>query len=155
MATMTATRRDTVQPRADQPQPVAAGWPLRVVLDLGALPTAPGCARAWTREILWEWRLPGLADTAELIVSELTTNSLRASRWLARPVIRLILVSDRQQLVIFVRDLDPGTPAPRQASADDETGRGLLLVETLSDRFGWYQPDDGTPGKVCWAVLAR
>jgi anti-sigma regulatory factor (Ser/Thr protein kinase) len=154
MATMTATRRDTVQPGADPPQPVPAGWPLRAVLDLGALPTAPGCARAWTRVILWEWRLSRLADTSELIVSELITNSVQASRWLARPVIRLILVSDRHQLVTFVRDFDPGMPAPRQASADDESGRGLLLVESLADRFGWYRPDDGTPGKVTWAALS-
>jgi len=147
MATITATREDTVQPVAP------AGWPLRAVLDLGALPTAPGCARAWTREILWEWRLTGLADTAELIVSELTTNSVLASRHLDRPAIRLILVSDHQQLVILVRDFHPGIPTPRHASEDEESGRGLLLVESLSDRFGWYRPDDGTPGKVIWAVL--
>jgi hypothetical protein len=44
--------------------------PLYVALDLGALPTAPGCARAWTREILREWQLARLSDTAELIVSD-------------------------------------------------------------------------------------
>jgi len=51
-----------------------------VALDLGAVPTAPGCARAWTRQILWEWRLTGLSDTAEVIVSELTTNAVLTSR---------------------------------------------------------------------------
>jgi anti-sigma regulatory factor (Ser/Thr protein kinase) len=155
MATITATREDTVQPRPDPRQPaVPAGWPLRVVLDLGALPTAPGCARAWTREILWEWQMTGLAGTAELIVSELTTNSVLASRHLDRPAIRLILVSGYQQIVIFVRHFDPGIPVPRHASEDEESGRGLLLVESISDRFGWYRPDDGTPGKVIWAVVS-
>lgn len=153
MATITATRRDTVHPRPDPPQPVPAGWPLRAVLDLGALPTAPGCARAWTREVLWEWRLTHLTDTAELIVSELATNSVLASRSLDRPAIRLILVSDHQQLVVLVRDFDPGVPLLRHASTDDESGRGLLLVESLSDRFGWYRPEDDAPGKVVWAVL--
>jgi anti-sigma regulatory factor (Ser/Thr protein kinase) len=156
MATITATREDPVQPRPDPRQPaLPAGWPLRAALDLGALPTAPGCARAWAREILWEWQLTGLADTTELIVSELTTNSVLASRHLNRPAIRLILASDRRQLVIFVRDFHPGIPAPRHASPEEESGRGLLLVESVSDRFGWYRPDDGTPGKVTWAVLSR
>lgn len=153
MATITATRRDPVQARPDLPQPAIAGWPLRAVLDLGALVTAPGCARAWTREILWEWRLTSLADTAELIVSELTTNSVLASRSPDQPPIRLILVSDHQQLVVLVRDFDPGVPVPRSASAEDESGRGLLLVQSLSGQFGWYRPEDGTPGKVVWAVL--
>lgn len=153
MATITATRREPVPPCRDQPQAALASWPLRAILDLGAVPTAPGCARAWTRQILWEWRLSSLADTAEVIVSELVTNAMLASGWLARPAIRLILVSGRRQFVIFVRDFDPGTPAPRHASDDDESGRGLLLVESMSDRFGWYQPDDGGPGKVVWALL--
>jgi anti-sigma regulatory factor (Ser/Thr protein kinase) len=76
-----------------------------------------------------------------------------ASRHLDRPAIRLILVSDHQQLVILVRDFHPGIPTPRHASEDEESGRGLLLVESISDQFGWYRPDDGTPGKVVWAVL--
>jgi anti-sigma regulatory factor (Ser/Thr protein kinase) len=119
MAAITATREDTVQPCPDPPQPaVPAGWPLRAMLDLGALPTAPGCARAWTQEILWEWRMTGLSDTAILIVSELTTNSVLASRQLDRPAIRLILVSDHHQLVIFVRDFHPGIPTPRHADED-------------------------------------
>jgi anti-sigma regulatory factor (Ser/Thr protein kinase) len=137
MVTVTVTRRETetVQPRSDQLQPAAACWPLRAVLDLGAVLTAPGCARTWTRQILWEWRLTSLAD-AELVVSELVTNALLASRWLERAAIRLILVSDGQQLVVLVRDFDFGTPAPRPASGEDESGRGLLLVDSISDRFG-------------------
>lgn len=153
MAGITATRRETVQPRPDQSQPAAANWPLRAGLDLGAVPTAPGCGRAWTRQILWEWRLARLADQAELITSELVTNALLASRWLDRPAIGLTLLSDSRQLVILVRDFNPGIPIPRQASAEEESGRGLLLVEAISDRFGWERPADGTPGKIVWAVL--
>jgi anti-sigma regulatory factor (Ser/Thr protein kinase) len=153
MAGITATRRETVQPRPDQPQPAAATWPLRAGLDLGAVPTAPGCGRAWTRAILWEWRLARLADQAELITSELVTNALLASRWLDRPAIGLTLLSDRVRLVILVRDFNPGIPVPRHASDEEESGRGLMLVEAISDRFGWERPADGTPGKVVWAVL--
>jgi anti-sigma regulatory factor (Ser/Thr protein kinase) len=127
--------------------------PLRSVLELGALPTAPGCARAWTRQILWEWQLARLSDTASLIVSELTTNGMLTSRQLGQHSIRLILTFDRGELAVLVRDFCPGTPQSRHADQDDEHGRGLLLVETMSDRSGWYQPDDGTPGKIVWAVV--
>ena len=64
--TGTTARRRTVHhcPHPTHPPP---DQPLRVMLDLGAVPTAPGCARAWTRQILWEWRLAGLSDTTDLI----------------------------------------------------------------------------------------
>jgi anti-sigma regulatory factor (Ser/Thr protein kinase) len=126
--------------------------PPRAVLDLGALSTGPGCARAWTRQILREWRLARLSDTAEVIVSELTTNATLISRRLGQPFIRLILTLDQGELAILVRDYCPGTPQPGNAGADDENGRGLLLVQAMSGRSGWYPADDGTPGKVVWAV---
>ena len=122
------------------------------MLDLGAVPTAPGCARAWTRQILWEWRLAGLSDTTALIVSELTTNAVLASRKEGRPFIRLILTLDEGELAILVRDYCASSLHPRDAGADDEDGRGLLLVHAMSGRSGWYPVSDGTPGKVVWAV---
>jgi hypothetical protein len=49
-------------------------WPLRSYLELAALKTAPGCARAHLRAVLWEWGAgAGLADTCELIVSDSLT----------------------------------------------------------------------------------
>jgi hypothetical protein len=45
-----------------------------------------------------------------------------------------------------------GSPQPRDAGADDEDGRGLLLVEAMSSRSGWYQADQSAFGKVFWAV---
>jgi anti-sigma regulatory factor (Ser/Thr protein kinase) len=152
VATSTAPRRDTM-PSYYPPQPVPAGRALRAVLDLGAVPTAPGCARAWTRQILREWRLGDLSEAAEGIVSELTTNAALASRQLISPVIGLVLTFDRGELAIAVRDFCLGVPQPRQADADDESGRGLMLVESMSDRSGWYPFEDGTPGKVVWAVI--
>jgi anti-sigma regulatory factor (Ser/Thr protein kinase) len=126
-----------------------------VVLDLGAVPTAPGCARAWTRQILWEWRLADLSDTAEVIISELTTNAVLASRREDRPFIRLILTLDQGEVAILVRDYCPGTPQPGNAGADDENGRGLFLVQALSGRSGWYPAGDGAPGKVVWAIAQQ
>ena len=137
------------------PTAQAPSLPPRAVLDLGAVPTAPGCARAWTREILWEWGAAELADTAELLASELVTNSLNACAGLDLAAIRLVLTLDRGELAILVRDSHPGVPLAVQPGADDESGRGLLIVEHLSDRCGWYPLNDAMPAKVTWAVISR
>ncbi len=44
-------------------------------------------------------------------------------------------------------------PRHRHPAGDAESGRGLLMVEALSDRYGWYPLEGGTAGKVVWAVL--
>jgi hypothetical protein len=38
-------------------------------------------------------------------------------------------------------------------SQDDENGRGLLLVETLSTQWDWYFPPQHNGGKVVWALI--
>jgi hypothetical protein len=50
-------------------------WPLHSRLEFGALDTAPACARKHARLVLSEWGLAPLADTTELLVSELVTNA--------------------------------------------------------------------------------
>jgi len=122
-------------------------------LELGAVLTAPGCARAWTREIVGEWHLTGLVSAAELVVSELITNSVNASKSLIRPAIGLRLTYERGELVILVRDHCPGAPQVQHPGVEDIDGRGLLLVEALSARYGWYPLEGHVPGKVVWAVL--
>ena len=138
-----------------------AGWPLSVHLPLGALPTAVPCARGYTRAILDEWNLAGLADAAELVVSELMTNSVQATadkdgrpRYgdAGLPVVHLRLASDRVRFRAEVWDSVARVPAARQAEPDEEGGRGLALVEALSDRWGWTTVP-GWPGKVVWAEL--
>lgn len=114
------------------------------MIDLGAVPTAPGCARAWARQVLCEWRQADRSEEAVVIVSELTTNAVLASRREGRSFIRLILTSDEGDLAILVRDYCSGAPQ-----------RGLLLVEAMSAKSGWYPADDGTPGKVVWAIVRR
>lgn len=43
-------------------------WPLHSFLELGSLPSAVPCARLHVREMLWEWRVTELTDSAELLV---------------------------------------------------------------------------------------
>ena len=132
-------------------------WPLQTYLPLAALPTAPGCARAHVRAVAREWGLADLEITAELLASELVTNAVRASERLRIradlaivPEIRLWLVSDLISLVIHVWDGSDEMPVRRDAAMDDESGRGLMLVDTLASDWGAYRTANG---KVVWVLI--
>ncbi len=110
--------------------------------------------------MLWEWCLDRLSQSAELVVSELVTNAVEASRATARPAVRLWLVSDRAQVAIVVWDSSPQPPVCAEISGDAENGRGLLLVEAMSEQWGYCFPSEqdstfaqGHAGKVVWAVV--
>lgn len=129
-------------------------WPLQTHLELGAYPTAPGCARGHARSVALEWGLDELADTAELLASELVTNAIQASRRLAAPappVIQLWLAGDGTSLVIQVGDASRAMPARQQPDPDDESGRGLMIIDSLATRWGSYETRDG---KVVWAQIS-
>jgi len=132
--------------------PFATWWPLRTFLELGALPGAVPCARLHARNVLAEWGLTVFSESTGLLVSELVTNAIQISR-LAEPdaPVRLWLVSDRAQVVIFVWDANPLPPLPGDVGEDAESGRGLLIVQAISARWGWDFPP-GMGGKVVWAV---
>jgi hypothetical protein len=138
---------------AAQFAPFAARWPLRTFLELGALPGAVPCARLHAHNVLAEWRLTAFSESTGLLVSELVTNAIQISQ-LADPdaPVRLWLVSDRAQVVIFVWDASPLPPLPGDVGEDAESGRGLLIVQAVSARWGWDFPP-GMGGKVVWAVV--
>jgi anti-sigma regulatory factor (Ser/Thr protein kinase) len=132
--------------------PFAAQWPYRTFLELGALAGAVPSARLHARLVLQEWGLAALSEDIELLVSELVTNAVRASRAMGQDAVRVWLVCDLRQVVVFVWDASPLPPARADPGTDAESGRGLLLVEALSDRWGCFGYDAG--GKVVWAVAA-
>jgi hypothetical protein len=56
-------------------------WPFRTRLELAALDTAPGCARAHARAVLWEWKADdAAADDVLIVVSELVTNAVATTQ---------------------------------------------------------------------------
>jgi anti-sigma regulatory factor (Ser/Thr protein kinase) len=127
-------------------------WPLQDFLELGALATAVPCARLHARHVLWEWRLTSLSESVELLVTELVTNAVKASRAVIQAShVRLWLVSDLTQVLILVWDASPQSPVRIDASGETENGRGLILVEAISEQWGWY--GDGGDGKFVWAIL--
>lgn len=126
---------------------------------LAAMPSAVGRARAYTRWVLDTWQLSEMADTAELLVSELLTNAVRATgmvdeaadeRLLAGKVnpVYLSLSVLAETLLIEVWDVSSTPPLRRVAADTDESGRGLLLVQTLAKEWGCEVLETG--GKIVW-----
>lgn len=122
-------------------------------------------ARDFTRETLERWRLEGEFDTVALVVSELVTNALRhgltplnRTPEPASPV-RLDLMRWAARLVCAVRD--PSGVPPRSSTNNyteyvdftAECGRGLCLVESFSDGWGWHPLTGTMRGKVVWALF--
>ncbi len=138
-------------------------WPMTDTLTLGALPTAVGSARVHACVLVSEWAMADMAENVTLIVSELVTNAVLASTDVdgrpeyanasaGLPIVHLRLSSDHEWIVIEVWDLSPHAPEAKQPEPDAENGRGLVLVEALSQQWGWGRVP-GWPGKVVWAEL--
>lgn len=144
-----------------------ADWPLISDLGpLGALPTAPRLARGFTDVVLTGWGLTRVTDVIELLVSELTTNVVRACtgedghpRYDSAgklPLLWVRLLSDRSRLMVEVWDNLPeklGAPAMRHAGPEEESGRGLDMVDTLCQEWGW-ESVPGWSGKRVWALVS-
>jgi anti-sigma regulatory factor (Ser/Thr protein kinase) len=143
-------RQFHAQPRG---RTMADEWPLGSHLELGALPGAVVCARLHARQVLWEWGLSACTENAELLVSELVTNAIQASPSAERILpVRLWLTSDGTRLLIQVQDTNPCPPAPTGRDDDDESGRGLVIVDAISTKWGWDAKEDHS-GKIVWALI--
>jgi hypothetical protein len=114
--------------------------------DVPPDPSAVAHVRATAVRKLIEWGLADAAFTAELILSELVTNSIR---YAAGPIgVRLIRDT---ALICEVSDRSSTSPHLRQAATTDEGGRGLFLVAQLAERWGTRYT---TSGKVIWTEQA-
>jgi GAF domain-containing protein/anti-sigma regulatory factor (Ser/Thr protein kinase) len=124
----------------------APAGPGAVRVWLPAHPEAAAAAREALRGLLGEARLE--VDTAELLVSELVGNAVRH----AQPgdvLLRATLVDGL--LRVEVQDRSSHVPALGATPPwESETGRGLLLVESLALRWG-AEPLPG--GKQLWFEL--
>jgi anti-sigma regulatory factor (Ser/Thr protein kinase) len=155
-AASTARRSAGGTHRSPEPDSGAGrAFHLHSFLEIAAQPSAVPPARLHTRKVLHGWGLAAVADTAELLVSELVTNAIRASASTGLAALWLLLIPAGEGVRIQVWDGCPDRPAlpARQHGqpADAEGGRGLLLTEALSDSSGVYRAAGG--GKVVWCVL--
>jgi anti-sigma regulatory factor (Ser/Thr protein kinase) len=133
----------------------ATVWPLISHMELPPVPMAVRTARKHAQACALEFGLSALADTIELVVSEIVTNAVRATSSLpdsslTAPVVRLFLASDLHCMLIQVWDASSQMPTRQNARPNDESGRGLMLVDCLSIEWGAYPEDNG---KVVWVIV--
>jgi hypothetical protein len=128
---------------------------------LGALRTAPACARGHVKDTLNTWGMPAYGELAELLISEMVTNAVEASTGEQGhpvyvggrlPVIVVRLVAVPEGLLLEVWDSATTVPEVKNAATADVRGRGMFLVETLASRWSW-RTDPNWPGKCVWAEL--
>lgn len=125
-------------------------------------------ARAYTTKILTRRRLPELVDDGELIISELVTNAINAVLQYIQhleekgqpvpvsPEIWVYLAVLPRMVVLGVENMTDEKPEPREASDQDENGRGFTIVEALAKFFDWTELTDGSvTSLLVYAVLAR
>ncbi|MCZ7459128.1 ATP-binding protein [Streptomyces sp. WMMC940] len=87
----------------------------------------------------------------QLCVSELVTNVI-AHLGEGTPVTVSVSVADDGRTRVAVTDPYPlRWPVPRPAEGDDESGRGLALLDAVSMRWG---VDRGPDGKTVWCEPA-
>jgi serine/threonine-protein kinase RsbW len=127
--------------------------PLRAGFELPALQTSVADARRRVRARLRQWAFPpGVCDTAQLLVSELVTNAVVHTDT-ERVECRLQAMGRRVRIEVHDRGSQTSAPLPCWASPDDEHGRGLLLVDTLSEEWGVDSAPDRC-GRVVWITLS-
>ncbi len=120
--------------------------------SVATVPRSPESS-ARLRSLLWTtfacWQVSGTRlDDAALVLSELVGNAVRHAEG---PCLQVRLRRSGEVLRIAVHDGSPVPPLLREASWEDESGRGMHIVDALSRSWGW---EPCPTGKVVWADVA-
>jgi ABC-type transporter Mla MlaB component len=116
------------------------------------LEPAIGAARR-SRELVTEacgrWDLPGLAGPACIVVTEMVNNVVAHAH---TPMI-VLLAMRPDAMSVAVRDRSTSVPRfTGPVPATSYGGRGLLLIDSVADRWGSLRLESG---KVVWALLQQ
>lgn len=87
------------------------------------------------------------ADDVLLTMTEVVTNSVRHGE----PPIHVELLDAARSLRMSISDASDELPRQRRFPADSEGGRGMVLVEALSSRWGVARTLRG--GKTVWCTF--
>ncbi len=109
-------------------------------------PTAVTAARRFVREQLAEEDV-AIVEAAELMTSELASNCVRHAGSDFE-----VAISSRNPLRIEVRDHGGGRPRVLAPSPDEPTGRGLAIVQAMSESWGVIP---ASSGKTVWFALGE
>jgi two-component sensor histidine kinase len=119
----------------------------RLIMPLaaGRLADLRGWARSWMEQHPTQGVDP---DNVVLSMTELVVNSIKHG---SGPV-EVQLNDDSDNLVLIVRDGSEQLPRRPDSSLDTESGRGILILESLATRWG-AEPEPGG-GKTVWCEFA-
>ncbi|MEE4542495.1 SpoIIE family protein phosphatase [Streptomyces sp. V4-01] len=112
-------------------------------------PRGAARARRLVARQLHSWGLEERVHDTVLVVSELVANAVRHG---AGEITLRLIRTGGSRLVCEVGDRSDARPRRRRAGSTDESGRGLLVVHKLTDRWGVRWCDGG--GKTTWAEVA-
>jgi len=116
---------------------------VRLAAGLAAAKTA----RAVVESTIRAWRVPVDPDVAVLLTSELVTNAVThgaEEAWDAGGFVTLAIACSAAVLRVDVHDGSCDLPLLEEAAPmEAETGRGLLLVTSLSAEWGYYRTATG------------
>ncbi|MFB8772915.1 ATP-binding protein [Streptomyces broussonetiae] len=111
-------------------------------------------ARQGVRVVLGSWAVPeDTTETVALIVTELAANAVTHAHRPGRTFdVGLTCDGDGKTIEIEVYDPSPRHPVRRPYDPEAASGRGLLLVESLSDA---WEVRDREQGKTVWVRVVR
>ncbi|MDF3289315.1 ATP-binding protein [Streptomyces silvisoli] len=132
------------QDRYDASTLVLLGNPSLDEVRLTSRPESASTARRLTLAVLRLWSLAHLGEDCELLVSELVGNAVRHT---GARTFGLRMLRRRGWIRIEVRDPSRALPCLLPVRELDISGRGLFLVDKLSDRWG---VDLLPRGKTTW-----
>jgi anti-sigma regulatory factor (Ser/Thr protein kinase) len=124
------------------PRPVAD-----IEVKLEPTPLAPKAARRFVARELEALGRPELVEDAQLMVSELVTNSVR---YVPYKPLWVDLRRTGKQVILEIWDCSTDLPLAQDPDFLAEGGRGLHVVAALGATFGY---DLLCCGKVTWVVL--
>lgn len=127
-----------MNPPAASPSPTPPPTPRLPALSYQLVaPNRAECAatlREMVCAVLRTAGLPPLIDDARVCTSEVVTNVYRHTR---APWIKVDVSLGHSRVTVNVHDDDPKSPPmPRGARLEEPGGRGLMLVDLLSDGWG-------------------
>ncbi len=122
------------------------------MFHLPALGACVGEARRRLRTLLHDQGIVGEArDDAGLVISELFTNAIRYSDS-DHITCALRVTGNLMRLEVADQGCGLTEPRSREPSVDEESGRGLQLVNAVAVAWGVQTCQDGK-GRLVWAVL--
>jgi len=115
--------------------------------SFGSSPISVTDARSWLSGRLRSHGYEAVSADAELCLAELAANALRH----AGTSFAVALRDESGTVFLEVRDEGGGTPARQRPEPTDPSGRGLMIVDAVTSRWGVI--DHEPRGKTVWCAF--